>query len=63
MSCNNNTLHYKDYLSLGITASGTWNGICAQPEYVRLFDEEDARLDGTFLTGLDDRTNQQASRL
>ena len=49
---HNNTLHYKDYLSLGITASGTWNGICAQPEYVRLFDEEDARLDGTFLTGL-----------
>lgn len=49
---HNNTLHYKDYLSLGITASGTWNGICAQPEYVRLFDEEDTRLDGTFLTGL-----------
>lgn len=49
---HNNTLHYKDYLALGITASGTWNGICAQPEYVRLFDEEDPRYKGTFLTGL-----------
>ena len=48
----NNTLHYKDYLALGITASGTWNGICAQPEYVRLFDEEDPRFEGTFLMGL-----------
>ena len=47
----NNTLHYKDYLGLGIDASGTWNGICAQPEYVRLFDEEDPRFEGTFLLG------------
>ncbi len=49
---HNNTLHYKDYLGLGITASGTSNGICAQPEYVRLFDEADPRFKGSFLIGL-----------
>lgn len=47
----NRSLHYKDNLSLGIAASGTWNGICAQPEYVRLFDENDPRYEGTFLIG------------
>ncbi len=47
-----NTLHYKDYLALGNTANDCWNGICAQPEYVRLFDEEDQRYEGTFLIGL-----------
>ena len=47
----NNTLHYKDYLDLGIAAKDTWNGICAQPDYVRLFDEEDPRLEGSFLLG------------
>ena len=49
---HNNTLHYKDYLSLGITASGTWNGICAHPLYVLFFDYEDARFDVKFLPGL-----------
>lgn len=47
----NRTLHYKDYLALGNTASGTWNGICAQPDYVKLFDKTDLRYDDTFLTG------------
>ena len=48
---HNNTLHYKDYLGLGIAAKDTWNGICAQPEYVRLFDEDDPRYEGSFLIG------------
>lgn len=47
----NRTLHYKDNLALGNTASGTWNGICAQPEYVKLFDKEDPRYKATFLIG------------
>lgn len=47
-----NTLHYKDYLALGNGASGAYNGICAQPEYVRLFSEDDPRLNGSFLIGL-----------
>lgn len=47
----NRTLHYKDNLALGNTASGTWNGICAQPEYVKLFDKEDPRYNATFLIG------------
>ncbi len=47
-----NTLHYKDYLALGNTANDCWNGICAQPEYVRLFDEDDQRYEGSFLIGL-----------
>ena len=47
----NRTLHYKDYLSLGITANGTWNGVCAQPDYVKQFDTEDPRFTGTYLIG------------
>lgn len=46
----NRTLHYKDQLSLGGNFS-SWNGICAQPEYVELFDPEDPRYEGTFLIG------------
>ena len=45
------TLHYKDYLALGLKCSGTWNGVCAQPDYVKLFDTEDPRYKGTFLIG------------
>ncbi|WP_314969040.1 RagB/SusD family nutrient uptake outer membrane protein [Phocaeicola abscessus] len=48
----NRTLHYKDHLALGIKASGTWNGVCAQPGYVKLFDTEDPRYAGTYLIGL-----------
>lgn len=46
----NRTLHYKDQLALGGNFS-TWNGICAQPEYVELFDPEDPRYEGSFLIG------------
>ncbi len=44
------TLHYLDPEALGFTA-GTWNGICAQPDFVRSFDVEDPRYAGTFLIG------------
>ncbi|MCC8198074.1 MAG: RagB/SusD family nutrient uptake outer membrane protein [Tannerellaceae bacterium] len=46
----NRTLHYQDNLSIGAGFSA-WNGICAQPEYVKLFDEEDPRYEGTFRIG------------
>lgn len=46
----NQTLHYKDKYSLGGTFS-SWNGICAQPDYVKLFDPEDPRYTGSFLIG------------
>ena len=49
---HNNTLHYKDYLALGIAAASTWNGICAQPDYVKLFPEDDPRREGSFLIGM-----------
>ncbi len=45
------TLHYADNLSEGATYSA-WNGICAQPEYVKLFDPEDPRYEGSFRIGL-----------
>lgn len=48
----NHTLHYKDYLAFGGSYSSTWNGVCAQPEYVRLFPDDDPRKDATFLTGV-----------
>lgn len=44
------TLHYKDNIPLGATFSA-WNGICAQPDYVLLFDKEDPRYEGSFLVG------------
>lgn len=46
----NRTLHYKDKLALGGSFS-SWNGICAQPDYVKLFDEQDPRYEGSFLIG------------
>lgn len=48
----NQTLHYKDYLAFGGSYSSTWNGVCAQPEYVRLFPDDDPRKAATFLTGV-----------
>jgi len=30
---------------------GTWNGISAYPDYVKLFDEDDQRFEGSFLMG------------
>jgi hypothetical protein len=44
------TLHYADNLSDG-AKYGAWNGICAQPDYVKLFDVEDPRYEATFRIG------------
>lgn len=43
-------LHYKDNITLGYRGTGN-NCMCAQPDYVRLFDEEDKRFEGSFLLG------------
>lgn len=47
---HNRTLHYKDPVALGFTR-GTWNGISAIPDYVKEFDTEDPRYEGSFLIG------------
>ena len=47
----NRTLHYADNASEGSKYSA-WNGICAQPDYVKLFDTEDPRYETTFRIGL-----------
>lgn len=47
---HNRTLHYKDPIALGFT-KGTWNGISANPDYVKEFDTEDPRYLGSFLIG------------
>jgi hypothetical protein len=44
------TLHYADNLSDGSKYSA-WNGVCAQPDYVKLFDAEDPRYETTFRIG------------
>ena len=44
------TLHYLDPIALGMKL-GTWNGISAMSDYVRLFDVEDQRYVGSFLMG------------
>jgi hypothetical protein len=44
------TLHYLDPIALGMTV-GTWNGVCAQPDYVKTFDDADKRKVGSFLMG------------
>lgn len=46
----NRTLHYADNQSDGASYSA-WNGVCAQPEYVKLFDPEDPRYEATFRIG------------
>jgi hypothetical protein len=46
----NRTLGYADNLSDG-ASYGAWNGICAQPDYVKLFDSEDPRYEGSFRIG------------
>lgn len=46
----NRTLHYKYKEVIGASMS-TWNGVCAQPDYVKLFDVEDPRYEGTFIVG------------
>jgi len=45
-----NTLHYLDPLALGLNIS-PWNGIAANPSYVKSFDVEDIRYNGSFLIG------------
>ncbi|MBO5250597.1 MAG: RagB/SusD family nutrient uptake outer membrane protein [Bacteroidaceae bacterium] len=47
---DNRTLHYKDPIALGFS-KGTWNGISANPDYVKEFDPEDPRFEGSFLLG------------
>ncbi len=44
------TLHYNDPIALGLNI-GTWNGISAMPDYVKAFDADDKRLNGSFLIG------------
>ncbi|MCC8144676.1 MAG: RagB/SusD family nutrient uptake outer membrane protein [Tannerellaceae bacterium] len=44
------TLHYNARKALGIRAEGH-NGLCAQPDYVRLYEPEDIRLEASFLLG------------
>jgi len=44
------TLHYLTPPALGMNL-GTWNGICAAPDYVRLFDVDDPRYEGSFMMG------------
>ncbi len=44
------TLHYLDPIALGLNV-GTWNGVSAQPGYVKQFDNADQRKEGSFLIG------------
>ena len=44
------TLHYLDPVALGLSR-GANNGISAMPDYVKSFDPDDKRLDGSFLIG------------
>ena len=44
------TLHYLAAPSLGLKI-GTWNGICAMPDYVKAYDPADKRIGWSFLTG------------
>ena len=44
------TLHYLSPPALGMRL-GTWNGISAYPDYVKLFDEDDQRFEGSFMMG------------
>lgn len=44
------TLHYLAAPSLGLKI-GTWNGVCAMPDYVKAYDPADKRLGWSFLTG------------
>jgi len=53
------TLHYLDPPVFGMRL-GTWNGISAYPNYVKEFDVEDKRYEGSFLMGpmIDPETKQ-----
>ena len=45
-----NTLHYLDPIALGLNIS-PWNGLAANPAYVKSFDTLDIRYKGSFLIG------------
>lgn len=45
-----NTLHYFDPIAMGLTLV-PWNGIGANPDYVKSFDQDDLRYKGSFLIG------------
>jgi len=45
-----NTLHYLDPIALGINIQ-PWNGLAANPDYVKAFDPADIRYTGSFLMG------------
>lgn len=45
-----NTLHYLDPIALGLSIS-PWNGLAANPDYVKAFDPTDIRYNGSFLIG------------
>jgi hypothetical protein len=44
------TLHYLDPIALGLSTSAD-NGLSAMPPYVKAYDEEDKRIDWSFLIG------------
>lgn len=44
------TLHYLDPIALGLSRNCS-NGIAAMPDYVKAFDPDDKRLNGSFLLG------------
>ena len=44
------TLHYLDPIAPGMNI-GTWNGVSAQPDYVKQFEDADKRKIGSFLIG------------
>lgn len=46
-----NTLHYKDNIVFGANFSA-WNGMCAQPDYAKLYSEDDPRFDLSFMHGI-----------
>ncbi len=46
----NQTLHYLDSKALGLSI-GPWNGMCADPNYVKEYDPADKRLAWSFLRG------------
>ena len=46
----NYSLHYLDDAVLGLNL-GSWNGCCADPNYVKEYDQDDKRYNWSFLTG------------
>ena len=44
------TLHYLDAVALGLNI-GPWNGLSADPNYVKSYDADDKRLNWSFLIG------------